>query len=109
MSVAIRGDFVQSGNYNSMRSGDAKSHRANGGSLVNFVLEVREFLQPQNISEVSPKSSPKCSGSSSSLNGGYFRRRGDMTKYENKTLNNSTIVLEECFFLNCVLTDCSTR
>lgn len=29
-----------------------------------------------------------------------------MTKYEGKTLNKATFVLEECFFLNCVLTDC---
>ncbi len=29
-----------------------------------------------------------------------------MTKYENKTLTKATFVMEDCFFLNCVLTEC---
>jgi hypothetical protein len=29
-----------------------------------------------------------------------------MTKYENKELKGSTFVMEDCFFLNCVLRDC---
>jgi hypothetical protein len=29
-----------------------------------------------------------------------------MTKYENKQLSKSTFVMEDCFFINCVLTDC---
>src|SRR5882762_9282326 len=29
-----------------------------------------------------------------------------MTKYENKQLSKATFVMEESFFVNCVLTDC---
>jgi len=29
-----------------------------------------------------------------------------MNRYEGKTLNKATFVMEECFFINCVLTDC---
>ena len=29
-----------------------------------------------------------------------------MTKYENKELKSATFVMEDCFFLNCVLRDC---
>jgi hypothetical protein len=29
-----------------------------------------------------------------------------MTKYEGKQLSKATFVMEECYFLNCVLTDC---
>jgi hypothetical protein len=29
-----------------------------------------------------------------------------MTKYENQSLKNEVLVMEDCFFLNCVLTDC---
>jgi hypothetical protein len=29
-----------------------------------------------------------------------------MTKYENKQMAKSTFVMEDCFFVNCVLTDC---
>lgn len=29
-----------------------------------------------------------------------------LNKYENKTLSKAIFVLEECFFLNCVLSDC---
>ena|SRR5712691_9617951 len=33
-------------------------------------------------------------------------KEAKMTKYENKTLNKATFVLEDCYFLNCVLTEC---
>jgi hypothetical protein len=29
-----------------------------------------------------------------------------MTKYEGQKLTNAAFVVEECFFVNCVLTDC---
>ena len=29
-----------------------------------------------------------------------------MTKYENKTLSKAMLVMEDCFFINCVLDDC---
>ena len=29
-----------------------------------------------------------------------------MTKYEGQKLTKATLVVEECFFVNCVLTDC---
>jgi len=29
-----------------------------------------------------------------------------MTKYEGKNLKNEVLVLEDCFFINCVLTGC---
>ncbi len=29
-----------------------------------------------------------------------------ITKYEDKKVAKATFVMEECFFLNCVLTDC---
>jgi len=29
-----------------------------------------------------------------------------MKKYENKKLTNETFVMEDCFFINCVLNDC---
>ena len=31
---------------------------------------------------------------------------GTMTKYENQTLENKVVIMEECFFINCVLKDC---
>jgi hypothetical protein len=29
-----------------------------------------------------------------------------MTKYDNKQMSKATFVMEECFFVNCVVTDC---
>ncbi len=29
-----------------------------------------------------------------------------MTKYENKELKGTTLVIEDCFFINCVLREC---
>ncbi len=29
-----------------------------------------------------------------------------MTKYENKTIQKTTLVAEDCYFINCVLKDC---